>query len=619
VEIRMNRKARRASRTRSNSSVNAGPADDRDNNLVIADLMAAANGHYQRGEPEKAQNICNEILALQASHVHALNLLALILQASGRHKPAVKVLTRAIAADPLNAACHYNIASSYQTLNRQGEAAFHFKKAITLGARHKSTEQLILQTPVIANCIGHIEEKWPLPIKADYLFRHASLDSIANDIFLRCALETVPLRGAPLEKFLSFIRSALLDLASAGTTDSAISGAVVRLFCAIAQQCFINEYVFAQGDEETRQSNQLRDLLRQRSMGGDEIPPVLLAAVAAYFPLHSLPVGRALLARNWPDIVADLVRQQLREPLDETEDLRSIPALTPVEDDVSLRVMQQYAENPYPRWTVNPLSVLAAEREMDAVSAGDGNSHAGQELLIAGCGSGQHAFEVAQHFPAARVLAVDISLPSLAYARRKTREEGLGNIEYAQADILKLETTGRSFDRIETVGVLHHLAEPEIGWRVLLSLLRPKGEMRVGLYSEAARRALNDVRARIAERGYRPIADDIRKCRQEILREYDERGWRWVTEVGDFYSMSGCRDMLFNVMEHRFTIPQIKTFLNEHRLSFLSFDLEPRIIEKFQRQFPGDAALTDLNHWHAFETDNPQTFRNMYVFTIRKD
>ena len=48
-------------------------------------------------------------------------------------------------------------------------------------------------------------------------------------------------------------------------------------------------------------------------------------------------------------------------------------------------------------------------------------------------------FQVAQVFPEARVLAVDISLPSLAYARRKTREEGLRNIAYAQADILKLE------------------------------------------------------------------------------------------------------------------------------------------------------------------------------------
>jgi ubiquinone/menaquinone biosynthesis C-methylase UbiE len=386
------------------------------------------------------------------------------------------------------------------------------------------------------------------------------------------------------------------------------------LFSAIAQQCFINEYVFAQSDEETRHSSALRDLLLQKSADGAEIAPLLLAAVAAYFPLHSLSAGRALLNRKWPQIVVTLVDRQLREPLAEADDLASIPVLTAVDDSVSFRVMQQYAENPYPRWTINPLAAFADEGEMPAASAGEG-----KEILIAGCGSGQHALQVAQNFPGARILAADISLPSLAYARRKTREEGVSNIEYVQADILQLETIGRSFDRVEAVGVLHHLAEPELGWRVLLSLLRPKGEMRVGLYSEAARRDIVAVRAFIAERGYGSAAEDIRKCRQEILRDFDNRRWTGVIETSDFYSMSGCRDLLFNVMEHRFTITQIKAFLNEQRLSFQGFEVNPWVLDKFQTLYPGAAALANLDNWQAFEADNPLTFRNMYVFTVRKD
>ena len=46
----------------------------------------------------------------------------------------------------------------------------------------------------------------------------------------------------------------------------------------------------------------------------------------------------------------------------------------------------------------------------------------------------------------------------------------------------------RRFDVIEANGVLHHLASPFEGWRVLLALLRPGGAMRIGLYSELARR-----------------------------------------------------------------------------------------------------------------------------------
>ena len=102
------------------------------------------------------------------------------------------------------------------------------------------------------------------------------------------------------------------------------------------------------------------------------------------------------------------------------------------------------------------------------------------------------------------------------------------------------------------VGVLHHLAEPLAGWRVLVSLLRPGGQMRIGLYSEPARKLITEARARIATRGYRATPDDIRRCRQEMIGEPDR--WRALIEPSDFYSMSGCRDLLFNVMEHCFTI-----------------------------------------------------------------
>src|ERR1700691_6653022 len=100
-------------------------------------------------------------------------------------------------------------------------------------------------------------------------------------------------------------------------------------------------------------------------------------------------------------------------------------SLTDIDDSVSLQVMQQYEENPYPRWTINPIVTRQAATHL---VSGDSPR---DEILIAGCGTGQHVFEIVRRYPQARVLAVDISLPSLAYARRKTREAGLPNIDYA--------------------------------------------------------------------------------------------------------------------------------------------------------------------------------------------
>jgi len=181
-----------------------------------------------------------------------------------------------------------------------------------------------------------------------------------------------------------------------------------------------------------------------------------------------------------------------------------------------------------------------------------------------------------------------------------------------------LGTIGRTFDNIESVGVLHHLAEPTAGWRVLVSLLRPGGRMRIGLYSQLARRVIADARARIATRGYRATADDIRRCRQDIFREVEQ--WTMLIGARDFYSMSGCRDLLFNVVEHRFTIPEIAAFLNDNGLSFMGFEPfdDPTVIERFHKQFPGTANEADLDQWHHFEADHPETFWGMYVFSAGK-
>jgi len=328
-------------------------------------------------------------------------------------------------------------------------------------------------------------------------------------------------------------------------------------------------------------------------------------------------MAEALLRWQCPAALTGLVQQQICEPLEEMRERTAIPALTPVKDSVSLDVMRQYQDNPYPRWTINPLAAFAVDQARGK-TVPTAERQGELEILIAGCGTGLHAIQVAQLYPNARVLAIDISLTSLAYARRKTRELGLRNIEYAQADILELGRLGRTFDRIESVGVLHHLADPKVGWRVLVALLRPGGKMRIGLYSEAARRVIVEARARIAERGYRATAEDIRKYRQDIIREAQR--WKWLIGARDFYSMSGCRDLLFNVMEHRFTIPEIVAFLDANDLSFLSFEFfdEP-VMQSFQQQFRDAAALTNLDRWDSFETDHPETFWGMYLFMLRKN
>jgi SAM-dependent methyltransferase len=615
----MNRKERRAANKRRDDSATRpntlafGLAD-----VSIVDLAAEASRSRAAGRINQAQEICRQILAREPAHVQSLNLLGLMAQASGDHRAAVKMFAKAIASDQVNAACHYNVGNSYQALGNRTKAVAHFSKALALGMDAKAVP-FILQSPVIASYVARIAGKLPLPVTNVELFGAESVVPLANDLFLRCAMEATTLPSAQLEVILGYARAELLRLAGEqGDDNGETDGDIVAFACALARQCFINEYVYAEAEAESGLANALRERLLQDLASGAAIIPLTLAVVAAYFPLHGLPKAEALLRRDWPATVAGLLQVQLREPFEEVGERTAIATLSPIKDSVSLAVMRQYEENPYPRWIVNPLSAFAADQARGR-TVPTAERQAEQDILIAGCGTGLHAIQIAQVYPNARLLAVDVSLTSLAYARRKTRELGLRNIEYAQADILELAAIDRTFDSIESVGVLHHLAEPTAGWRVLVSLLRPGGRMRIGLYSQLARRIIAEARDRIAARGYRATAADIRRCRQDIIREAEH--WKILIGMNDFYSMSGSRDLLFNVMEHCFTIPEIVAFLNDNGLSFQAFEPfdDPTVIEKFHKQFAGAANEADLDQWHRFEADHPETFLGMYVFTVGKN
>ena len=185
---------------------------------------------------------------------------------------------------------------------------------------------------------------------------------------------------------------------------------------------------------------------------------------------------------------------------------------------------------------------------------------------------GSTPIETAQRFAGARVLAVDLSRASLAYAARKTREAGLRNIEYAQADILNLGALNARFDVIESSGVLHHLRDPAAGLaRAAVAAAARRRHADRPLQRAGARGYPRRARASSPSAAIGDTAADIRRCRQELLAFEDGTPFKNVTRYSDFFTTGECRDLLFHVQEHQFTIPQIKDLLAENGLTFLGF------------------------------------------------
>jgi tetratricopeptide (TPR) repeat protein/2-polyprenyl-3-methyl-5-hydroxy-6-metoxy-1,4-benzoquinol methylase len=624
--------------------------------------------HYNLGNAFSTQGKLHEAiasyrraLALRPDFADARNNLGNVLQAQGEPEDAIDCYRKALEFKPDDAGAHNNLGNVLSEVGLIDTAVASYRRALELeetaefkanfalcirsmvsvevdaGLRRlmtralaeawarpsdlaKAAIRLICADHAVQGCIERASQAWPSMLGAKELFGPTGLATLANDFLLQQLLEGAQVCDLALERLLTMVRHVLLDAATEAVAhDGWRTGS--SFYCAIARQCFINEFVFFFTDHESSRAEHLRERLVAALRSGDPVSPLWIVAVASYSSLSSLPAD-ILLHRSWPDPVMALLRQHVAEPLEELRCRDSIRKLTPIDDAVSSLVRQQYEENPYPRWMRLPAASEASSlnsylrRQLPFASFHPLGKDTDIDILIAGCGTGQESIETAQQFLAARVLAVDLSLSSLCYAKRKTDEANVANIEYAQGDILQLGSIGRTFDMITSVGVLHHLAHPTAGLETLLSLLRPGGLMKLGLYSQSARRDVVAAREFIAERGYASDAMSIRRSRQDLIENFAQSGR--LTEMRDFYVTSECRDLLFHVREHRFMLPQIKKLLGDFGLRFIGFLLEPHVLHKYRARFRDDKSATNLDHWNDFEGEFPDTFAGMYRFWVQR-
>lgn len=553
------------------------------------------------------------------SQINKMFLDALALESAGKLDDAARGYKRVVGLNPDHTEAHNNLARVFHAQGKAKDASVFYAHALALmpqlfqqysGIRGTLTSLL----PQLDEALRRQMAAWPKRLGESELFGEAGLAAIADNPLLLVLLQSTPIRDVAFERLLTALRA---SLASAATAGKPVADPILGFACALARQCFINEYVFATTPDE---DVQLEDLRRARS--GASPSAMQIAALAMYAPLHTLPSASVLLERKWNPLIDAVLTQQLREPAQERQLRDLIPRLTQIEDEVSQRVRQQYEENPYPRWVhiagqVAPMPIDQYLRDQFPTAAFTplGKTSA-LDMLIAGCGTGQVAIGSVQKHEGAQALAIDLSLTSLCYARRKTPAELASRIDYAQADILKLGSIDRSFDVIDACGVLHHMADPLAGWRILLSLLRPGGLMHLAFYSDVGRGDVAAARMFIAERKFGATPHDIRRCRQELLAT----PLASVTRFTDFFTTSECRDLLFHVHEARVTIPVIKDFIRENGLKFIGFEFDLPVLMRQRAQFAAAGwSLADLDRWQEVETKYPDTFSGMYQFWVQKN
>jgi 2-polyprenyl-3-methyl-5-hydroxy-6-metoxy-1,4-benzoquinol methylase len=464
-------------------------------------------------------------------------------------------------------------------------------------------------------CCGQLQEI----VNSDLiLLDNISIHKLLKEELFYLTLQKSLVTNLIFEKLITKLRYEILFTLD---KDNTILKEHFNFIMSLAEQSWLNEYVHIISENEINQIKLLKDKIEKDL----EINELEISILGCYSPLNSSKIIEDKL-KNYTSsniLFNDLIKVQIKEPLKEIELKKTIKSLDLINDEVSKKVQIQYEENPYPRWryshtfrSENFLVELNSQIKPNMIL--HNNKFDNPNVLIAGCGTGGHTMS-ATAYKNANILGVDLSLTSLSYAKRKTEELGFKNIEFLQADILQLKKLNRKFDIIESVGTLHHMKEPLLGLKVLLELLEPHGFLRLGLYSETARKAIVKARELIRKENFKNTNEDIRICRELIMNKNDDPLFSKISWGVDFYSTSNVRDLLFHVQEHRFTIPEISEILKDFNLEFLGFTFTNKYTrDKFSKTFPTDKKNISLEYWHQFEIDNPNIFAGMYQFWVRK-
>ena len=611
-----------------------------------------ASALQKKGDLKGAIQAYKQAVLIKPDYADAFYNLANTLKDMGELGAAIKSYKQAIKINTNLHNAHNNMGNALKDMGKLTAAIESYKRAIKINSSHedayrnlgKSLQNVVFTRPdsdlksIIHSMLESANQARPKDIAAaalsllklepavkEFLSTHVSGEDlqllerlIANvdeePLFLKL-MTLCPLGDLAFEKILTNARSVLLmsanNISAAPTT--------LRFLSALALQCFANDYLYHQTDEETKSLTILETLVEQALLKGIQPSPHWVLILGSYKALHQYQwCGQLSLTQDLQAVLA----MQVFEPQQEHYLKTKIPILKELSDKVSSKVRDQYEESPYPKWidlglilspapiakVVKALKVRLADHKIFEVEA--------PAILIAGCGTGQHSIDTAARFKNAKVLAIDLSLSSLAYAQRKTEAFGVQNLEYMQADLLDLGQLNKTFDIIESSGVLHHMEKPMAGWKVLVSCLKVGGLMKIGLYSELARQHIAKMREEIQQLNTETDHIGMKRFRNGVIRSKAPHH-QLIISSPDFHSMGSLQDLLFHVQEHHFTIPQIQHCLTKLGLKFCGFEVGT-ITQDFKRTNSGEDDAYDLIKWHTYEQAHPHAFAGMYQFWCQK-
>ncbi|MDA9034270.1 methyltransferase domain-containing protein [Hyphomicrobiales bacterium] len=459
------------------------------------------------------------------------------------------------------------------------------------------------------------------------------------------------LANASCELTFIKVRSFLLNSFSDKDTSPLNSEMLIKLLEVISQQAYLLEYIWDIAEDEKINLKKLKSYVEKLLKENKELDIGALMLLATFEKLsHNTKIAKLL--ENYYDLLSSshpfFYDNQFKEEIELYEIRKRIKSVTEIKEITSKKVASFYEESPYPRWTEKLSKKVKSKIELtlDEVisykiqsSLEIKNPFDEVNILAAGCGTGEGAFNAAYAIKKSHVVGLDLSLSSLSYALKRADNIDLNNVELFHGDILEVERLKKKFNHIVCTGVLHHMKDPNEGLKKLCSVLVDGGYMHLALYSRKGRLYLESFKKIILENNLTSSLGDIRKLRntvynqnrnsdgdkiiQNSLPHINDDSLLNILDINDFYQLSMLKDLLFHPQETLYTISDVKKLLKENNLEFLGFSFGgtrrmKNILSIYKDEYPNDIYHNNLDYWDDFETKYPRSFIGMYDFFVKK-
>ena len=576
-----------------------------------------ANIYNKLGEEDNAIKNYEKVIELDKSYYKAYNNLGNIFRKRNLNKKALEYYILTLNINPNYIRGFYNLAGVLQhfILNEKN-------KYINKFFLYLLEKKIIVRPNAIATNIinglflnTNLKDNFSL-IENDNYPKNLNkiLEGLNKNNLLLQFMKVCPIPNYYFEKNFIKIRNEILN----EIYNLNFKKIYLKFLISLASQCFLNEYVYYETDDEKFKVNKINERIKN-NINKKKINDLEILILSCYSPLYSFDWCKKI---NPSNELKEIFILQYRNHNEEKKYTQKIKSISEINDKISIKVKNQYEENPYPRWTNLGLSIepRIIKEVIEDINLNTDfkklNFSKNAEILIAGCGTGQHAITTASKYRNAEIFALDLSFNSLSYAKRKAQELNCNNIKFIQGDLLNLRKLDKKFDIIESVGVLHHMDDPLTGWECLTDCLKKDALMLIGLYSEKARENIANIRGKINSLKIKTTKKNIINFRNDIF-ENNTTTWDSVKYSPDFYSTSGVIDLLFHVKEHRFTIKKIRSHMKKLGLFFLGFE-DTYVLDRFKKEYNQTNDIYDLDKWEEFEKNNSRIFSGMYQFWCKK-